>query len=83
MPGRKSGPKAGVVGGRVVKTPDEEQPYKVVLEHSDGLADSEHPVGSVRDGELLIRRRSPAQPRPETMREWNIGLPSKPDVGVS
>ena len=69
---------AGVVGGRVVKTPDEAQPYKVVLEHADGGADSEHPVGSVRDGELLIRRRSPSRPRPETMREWNVGLPSAP-----
>ena len=72
---------ADVVGGRVVTTPDGEQPYKVVLEHADGLADSEHPVGSVRDGELLIRRRSPARPRPETMREWN--LPSKPRVRSS
>lgn len=76
MTGDRAPPKAGVVGGRVVTTPGRELPYKVVLEYADGRADSEHPVGSVRDGELLIRRRSPARPRPETMRESNIGLPS-------
>jgi hypothetical protein len=81
MAGARTSPTARVVGGRVVRTPDAEQPYKVVLEHADGLADSEHPVRSVRDGELLIRRRSPARPRPETMREWNIGLPSNQDLG--
>lgn len=83
MPAGKAWPKAMAVGGRVVMTPGEEQPYKVVLEHADGLADSEHPVGSVRDGELLIRRRSPAPPRPETMREWNVGLPLKPGASRS
>ena len=78
MPGEKARSAGQVVGGRVVTTPDREQPYKVVLQYADGRAASEHPVGSVREGEGLIRRRSPAPPRPETMREWDIGLPSKP-----
>jgi hypothetical protein len=55
----------------VVKTPDEEQPYKVVLQHEGESADSEHPVSTVRAGELLIRQKSPPRAVPETMREWN------------
>jgi len=57
------------IAGRVVLTPQEKLPYKVVLEHED-QADSEHQVASVREGEALIRDNLPAQPEPETMREW-------------
>lgn len=56
--------------GRVVLTPDEDHPYKVVLEH-EGDQFSEHPVQSVREGEELIRQRSGAKPKPDRLREWN------------
>jgi hypothetical protein len=61
----------GVIGGRVVRTPDGKQPYKVVLEHEGDVANSEHPVATVREGETLIREKSPAPPAGDTMREWN------------
>ncbi|HWT11867.1 MAG TPA: hypothetical protein VN231_03860 [Allosphingosinicella sp.] len=61
----------GVIGGRVVQTPRAEKPYKVVLEHEGNVADSEHPVSTVREGEMLIRRHSPAPPGRDEMREWN------------
>lgn len=59
----------GVIGGRVVKTPKADQPYKVVLEYEGGSAETEHPVSSVREGEVLIRQRSPSLPRTGSMRE--------------
>jgi hypothetical protein len=43
-----------VTGGRVVVTPGEAKPYKVVLEHEQSN-DTEHPVSSVREGEAFIR----------------------------
>ena len=58
-----------VIGGRVVKTPDSGHPYKVVLQHDGGTPDSEYPVSTVREGELLISERSPSLPAPERMRE--------------
>ena len=58
------------IAGRVVLTPQEKLPYKVVLEHEGETADSEHQVASVRDGEALIRDNLPAQPEPDLMREW-------------
>jgi hypothetical protein len=61
---------AGVVGGRVVRTPDGELPYKVILQHEGAAPDSEHPVATVRQGEVLIRHRSPSLPRPESRREY-------------
>jgi hypothetical protein len=56
---------------RVVMTPGEELPYKVVLEHGDGC--TEHPVASIREGEALIRQNSPppAPQKVETLREWS------------
>jgi hypothetical protein len=57
------------IAGRVVVTPDEEQPYKVVLEHQH-QADTEHAVASVREGEALIREHLPGSARPELMRQW-------------
>jgi hypothetical protein len=56
---------------RVVLTPGEELPYKVVLEHSDGC--SEYPVATIREGEALIRENSPPPPptKVEKLREWS------------
>jgi len=55
----------------VVQTPKAKQPYKVVLEHEGETAESEHPVATVREGEALIRERSPSPPKLNKMREWN------------
>jgi hypothetical protein len=46
------------IRGRVVRTPTEAKPYKVVLEHEDG-SETEHEVASVREGEALIKRETP------------------------
>ncbi len=56
---------------RVVLTPNSELPYKVVFEHDGGL--TEYPVATVREGEALIRERTPqpAFPQIEKLREWN------------
>ena len=59
------------VGGHVVRTPREEHPYKVVLEYEGAHAVSEHPVATIREGEALIRQRSPRPPEISRMREWN------------
>jgi hypothetical protein len=57
--------------GRVVLTPDDNKPYKVVLEH-DGKPDSEHPVSSIREGEELIKEEgaTTTQKKPEPD-PWN------------
>jgi hypothetical protein len=47
-----------VTGGRVVRTPGEAQPYKVVLEHEQ-THDTEHPVSTVSEGEIYIRSKQP------------------------
>jgi hypothetical protein len=47
-----------VTGGRVVVTPGEAQPYKVVLEH-EHTDDTEHPVATVSEGEIYIRSKRP------------------------
>lgn len=57
------------ISGRVVLTPDEQLPYKVVLQHEDN-ADSEHEVASVRAGEAMIRENLPAPPTPDLLRQW-------------
>ena len=57
------------ISGRVVLTPDDELPYKVVLEH-ENKADSEHEVASVQAGERLIRDNLPTPPEPELLRQW-------------
>jgi hypothetical protein len=56
--------------GRVVVTPDQDQPYKVIIEH-EGDQFTEHPVQSVREGEDLIRQISGAKAKPDQLREWN------------
>lgn len=45
---------ADIAHGRVVLTPDGEQPYKVEFRVGSRIV-GEHPVGSVREGEALIR----------------------------
>jgi hypothetical protein len=50
-----------VTSGRVVITPGEVKPYKVVLGHSRAN-DSEHAVATVREGEAFIRSELPAGP---------------------
>jgi hypothetical protein len=50
-----------VTGGRVVVTPGEEQPYKVVLEHAQ-TNDTEYAVASMREGEAFIRSELPFAP---------------------
>ncbi len=51
-----------VTRGRIVITPGQKQPYKVVLEHECGQL-TEHSVDTMRQGEDLIRLRlSPPLP---------------------
>ena len=56
--------------GRIVCTPGENRPYKVVISAEEVLV-SEHPVGSVREGEAMIRDRcdAPAFFPPDAKRE--------------
>lgn len=54
---------------RIVVTPGQAQPYKVVLEReTKGI--SEHPVATIREGEALIRTNLPtwSNSRPDA---WN------------
>ena len=53
-----------VIGGRVVLTPGLAKPYKVVLQH-ELSNDTEHPVSTVKEGELIIRSEGPC---------WGTGL---------
>jgi hypothetical protein len=57
-------------GGRVVITPGADYPYKVILDYP-GSGQVELPVGSVRDGEALIRARTGAKSKRPGLREWN------------
>lgn len=54
--------------GRIVRTPERSKPYKVVLEH-EGYADTEHPVATVREGEALIKRKTPRPIGRDTSRD--------------
>jgi hypothetical protein len=45
-------------GGRVVQTPGQKLPYKVVLDEEGGGI-SEFPVATVQEGEAMIKERSP------------------------
>jgi hypothetical protein len=59
-----------VTGGRVVLTPQQEQPYKVVLQHECGKQ-SEYPAATVKQGEALIRSRlqTPQQDQISSLRQ--------------
>jgi hypothetical protein len=48
-------------GGRMVLTPGEVQPYKVVLEHAQSN-DTEHAFATMREGEAFIRSELPVTP---------------------
>ncbi len=67
----------GIIAAHVVQTPGEAQPYKVVLQRDGDRTDTEHPVGTVSEGETLIRKMLPARAAPEPMREWTspVGPP--------
>lgn len=56
----------GIIGGRIVRTPTEAKPYKVVLEY-DGAQSLEYPVASVREGESLIREKTPPSSKADSM----------------
>ena len=47
--------------GRVVQTPKEDKPYKVVIDREDGRS-VEQPVETVREGEAIIKEETPAPP---------------------
>jgi hypothetical protein len=74
-----------VTGGRVVVTPGEAQPYKVVLEH-EPTGDTEHPVSTVSEGEILIRSKQPlpaigfggSRESPSGPGGWNMRGAAKP-----
>ena len=51
--------------GRIVQTPGKEKPYKVVLEHED-RGETEHPVSTMKEGEALIKRKTPRPARRDT-----------------
>jgi len=55
---------------RVVKTPGKPHPYKVVLENDDA-GKTEQPVSTVREGEALIRKKSPPPPDEPKRDSWN------------
>ena len=46
---------------RLVRTPDADEPYKVVLTH-DGSAETAHAFATMRDAEAFIRRNTPVPP---------------------
>jgi hypothetical protein len=65
-----------VTRARVVVTPGEAQPYKVVLEHEQ-TADTEHPVSTVSEGEIYIR----SQGSPRTAFDFGGSRESPADPG--
>jgi hypothetical protein len=60
--------------GRVVVTPEQIQPYKVVLEHAHSN-DTEHAVASVREGEAIIRSEVPIPQPVRRQVEINVQQP--------
>lgn len=54
--------------GRIVQTPGNEKPYKVVLDHEEGGA-TEHPVATMKEGEALIKRKTPRPAKRDTSRD--------------
>ncbi len=57
--------------GRVVRTPTQEKPYKVVLEHED-RRDTEEAVESIREGEALIKEETPTPPKRDESRDQPV-----------
>ena len=58
--------------GRIVRTPAETKPYKVVMEHAD-RGDSAHPVATMAEGESLIRQQMPRPAARDTSRDQPEG----------
>jgi hypothetical protein len=56
--------------GRVVTTPDEPKPYKVVLDH-ERQKDTELPVATVREGEALLKEKGATPPKAPEHDSWN------------
>jgi len=63
-----------VSGGHVVQTPGEARPYKVVLNYEHTQSTSEHPVDTMREGEALIRHRSPRPDKVSRLREFSAPM---------
>ena len=51
------------IAARLVRTPGQPLPYKIVVEHDD-MTITEQPCASCRDGEALIRDALAADPAP-------------------
>ncbi len=58
----------GATRGRVVVTPSKNKPYKIVLEYEGGV-DTEQGVETIREGEALIRKRTPKPAVRNTLRD--------------
>ena len=54
--------------GRIVRTPDRDRPYKVVLTHEDDDT-TEHAFATTREAEAFIRRNTPKPPERDTSRD--------------
>lgn len=54
--------------GRIVQTPSEAQPYKVVLQDHRGV-ETEHPFSTVKEAEAFIRSKTPAPPKWDKSRD--------------
>jgi hypothetical protein len=54
--------------GRIVQTPDQAQPYKVVLQDHRGF-ETEHPFSTVNEAEAFIRSRTTAPPKRDSSRD--------------
>jgi hypothetical protein len=61
-----------VTHARLVQTHGQPMPYKVVFENRHG-GRAECPVQTVREGEELMRDKSPAQPQRTSLRDWSPG----------
>lgn len=58
--------------GRVVLTPGEKLPYRVLLTHDD-RAETGHAFATMREAEAFIRRSTPLPPARSTLRDHNAG----------
>jgi hypothetical protein len=58
-------------GGRLVQTPKKKKKYKVVLEHED-RADTEESVNTMREGEALLREKTPTPPERDKSRDRTV-----------
>jgi hypothetical protein len=66
---------AGATRGHVVLTPDDDLPYKVVLEHEQG-ENTEQPVSTIREGGALITKTIPTPLEPNTSWDHPVSVRS-------